>query len=163
MKVFIKNKLISLGGSSDILNENQEPVFRVDGKVVTFTRTKEMFDMEGKLLYTIRNRYFNFLSDKVYVYNAEGVKVATLKKNKFSFNLKYQILDSESEMSIEGKFFKGVSNIIKNGETVATITRDFSILNDAYILEAEDKDIAFYTALVIAFDNMLDQKDSDRH
>lgn len=163
MKVFIKNKLISLGGSSDILNENQEPVFRVEGKVVTFTRTKEMFDMENKLLYTIRNRYFNFLSDKVYVYNAEGVKVATLKKNKFSFNLKYQILDTESEMSIEGKFFKGVSNIIKNGETVATITRDFSILNDAYILEAEDKDIAFYTALVIAFDNMLDQKDSDRN
>ncbi len=162
MKVYIKNKLISLGGSSDILNENQEPIFRVDGKVITFTKKKEMFDMDGKLLYTIRNRYLNFFTDKVYVYNADGIKVATLKKNKFSFNLKYQILDTGSEMSIEGKIFTGVSHIIKDGETVATITRDFSILNDAFILEANEENIAFYTALVIAFDNMLDQKSNDR-
>ena len=33
MKLYIKNKLISLGGGSEVLNENKEPVFKVKGKM----------------------------------------------------------------------------------------------------------------------------------
>ena len=156
MKVFIKNKLISIGGGSDVLNENQEPVYRVEGKLVTFTKKKQMFDMQGNLLYTIRNKYWNFFSHKVFVFNAQGERVATIKKGKFSISAKYQILDTEDEMSIEGKLFSRTSKIIKNGEPAATITREFTLVNDAFTLEADEKDMAFYTALVIAFDNIKD-------
>ena len=161
MRVFIKNKLVSLGGSSEVLNENEEPVFKVKGKIFTFTKKKKMYDMQGKLLYTIRNKYWTFLCHKTMVIDAEGNKVATIKKSKWSFNRKHEILDTENEMSIDGKFFSRESRIIKNGKPVATITREITLVRDAFMLEADEKDIAFYTALVIAFDNLNDKKLKD--
>jgi len=161
MKVYIKNKLISLGGSSEVLDENEEMIFRVKGKIFTFTKKKKMYDKEGELLYTIRNRYWNMFSTKVFVKDANGVRVATIKKGKWSFNLDYQIEDTDDEMSIDGKFFSRHSRIMKNGQPVATISREFTLINDAFSLEADEKDIPFYTALVIAFDNLGDKKSKE--
>ena len=161
MKVFIKNKMLSLGEGSDVLNENQQPVFRVKGKVFSFTRKKEMYDMEGKLLYIIQNRFWNFFAHKAYIKNAEGQRLATIKKSKFSFNFNYKLEDCENEMSIEGKFFSRESRIMKNGQHAATILREFSLVNDAFSLEAEEQDIPFFTALVIGLDNIKDERDND--
>lgn len=161
MKVFIRNKIISIGGSSEVLNENKEPVFKVEGQIISFTKKKKMYNTSGELLYTIRNRYWNFFANKVFVYDANGEKIATIKKNKFSFNFKYQILDTADQMSIDGKFFSRKSTIMKNDQPVATITREFTLVEDAFTLEADEKDIAFYTALVIAFDNLKDKREDD--
>lgn len=163
MKVFIKNKIISFGGSSEVLNENQEPVFKVKGKIFSITKKKKMFDMQEKLVYTIRNKFWTAFCDKVIVKDENGDKVATIKKSKWSWNLDYQILDTEDEMSIDGKFFSRESHIMKNGQPVATITRDFALINDAFTLEADEKDIPFYTALVIAIDNLKDKKRKERN
>jgi len=46
MKLYVKNKLISVGGSSDVLNENQEPHFKVVGKVFSPTKKKVITDLE---------------------------------------------------------------------------------------------------------------------
>lgn len=162
MKVYIKNKIISLGGSSEVLNENQEPIFEIKGKWISITKKKKMYDMEGKLLYTIRNKYWTFFCDKSLVIDAEGERVATIKKGKWSWNLKYEILDTENEMSIDGKFFSRESKIMRNGTPVATISREFSLVKDAFSLEADEKEIPFFTALVIAFDNLRDKKDKER-
>ncbi len=51
MKVYIKNKFWSLSGGSSVLNENQEPVFQVKGKVFSFTRVKWLCDMQGNKIY----------------------------------------------------------------------------------------------------------------
>ena len=162
MKVYIKNKMISLGGSSEVLNEKMEPIFKVEGNVVTFTRKKKMYDMDYKLLYTIQNRYWNFFSHKVFVKDAEGKKIATIKKNKWSFNQKFEILDTEIPMSIDGKFFSATSHIMKDGQPSATIVREFTLINDAFTLEANEEDIPFYTALVIALDNLNDERTERR-
>lgn len=162
MKVFIKNKLISLGGSSEVLNENQESIYKVKGKVLTFTKKKKMYDMEGNLLYTIRNKYWIAYTSKVMVYDADGVKVATIKKHRWSIDAKYKIEDCVDEMSIEGKIWGLESKIMRNEEVAATITRQFTLVNDAFTLEADEKDIPFMTALVIAFDNITDKREKNR-
>ena len=161
MKVFIKNKILSIGDGSEVLKENHEPIFKVKGKVFTFTKKKRMYDMNDNLLYTIRNKYWTFFTNKAFVFNAKGEKVATIKKNKFSFNKKFEILDTFEEMSISGKFFNNTSSIMKNGEVSATIKRDFTLFKDAFTLEAKEEDIPFYTALVIALDNVIDEKQED--
>ena len=88
-----------------MLNENQEPIYQVKGKWISITKKKKMYDMEDKLLYTIRNKYWTFFCDKVMVFDADGERVAIIKKSKWSWNHKYEILDTENEMSIDGKFF----------------------------------------------------------
>ena len=64
-------------------------------------------------------------------------------------------------MEIDGKFFTGMSNIIKNGQQIGVIHREFSFMNDCFSLEANEEDIPFLTALVVAFDNLLDKKDEE--
>lgn len=161
MKVFIKNKLLSLGGDSDVLNENKEPIFKVKGKIFSFTKKKKLYNMQGELLYTIRNKFWNIFSNKVYIKNSQGDRVATIKKNKWSWNKNYKILNTEDDLKIEGKFFSLESQIIKNEQLVATINRQFTIVTDAFSLEADEKDIAFYTAIVIALDNIVDKRSKD--
>lgn len=161
MKVFIKNKLLSLGGDSDVLNENKEPIFKVKGKIFSFIKKKKLYNMQGELLYTIRNKFWNIFSNKVYIKNSQGDRVATIKKNKWSWNKNYKILNTEDDLKIEGKFFSLESQIIKNEQLVATINRQFTIMTDAFSLEADEKDIAFYTAIVIALDNIVDKRSKD--
>lgn len=161
MKVFIKNKLLSFGGDSDVLNENKEPVFKVKGKIFSFTKKKKLYNMQGEVLYTIRNKFWNIFSNKVYIKNSQGDRVATIKKNKWSWNKNYKILNTEDDLKIEGKFFSLESQIVKNEQLVATINRQFTIVTDAFSLEADEKDIAFYTAIVIALDNIVDKRSKD--
>lgn len=164
MKVFIKNKMISWGGSSNVLDESKQIIYKVKGRVKFLSPTKKkfMYDKDGNLLYTIRNRWFNFFANKVFVFDAEKNKVATIKKNKFSITGNYQIEDSVDSMQIKGKIFSRHSQIIRNEQVVANITQDFSIVNDYFTLEANETDIPFMTAIVIAFDNIKDKiQDND--
>lgn len=83
----------------------------------------------------------------------------TIKKGKLSFNANYKIEDCVDDMQIVGKIFSRESKIMRNRKQVGVITREFSIIADSFCLEGEENDIAFLTALVIAFDNI---KDKDR-
>ena len=161
MKVFIKNKLISWGGSSTVVNENEEPVFKVKGKIFSPTKKKKIYDMEGNLLYTVRNKYWTAFTRRVLINDADKNRVATIKKGKYSINSRFEIEDNEDAMEISGKIFSRTSKIIRNGEEVATITREFTFIRDAFCLEANEEEIAFMTALVIGFDNMKDDIQDD--
>lgn len=49
MKLFIKNKLTSIKGSSKVTNENNEEIFKVKGKFFSISRKKKIYDMQGNL------------------------------------------------------------------------------------------------------------------
>lgn len=70
----------------------------------------------------------------------------------------FEIEGLDSDMMIEGNFFGLTSKILKNGEALGTITRDLNMLEDHYTLEANEQDIPFLIALVIAVDNITDAK-----
>ena len=102
-----------------------------------------------------------FASNRVYIFDAEKNRIATIKKSKFSFNRNYKIEDTEDSMSIGGKFFSTTSTILKNDEPVGVIQRKILALTDSYSLEADEKDIPFLTALVIGLDNIKDKISED--
>ena len=57
MRVAIRNKWISLRGSSVVRDENEKDVMIVKGKFFTFTRKKFVQDLEGKTKYIVRNKF----------------------------------------------------------------------------------------------------------
>ena len=71
--------------------------------------------------------------------------------------MKFQIIDCVDSMEIQGRFFHRTSQILRNGQVAGTITNEFFTIKDSFCLEAEEKDIPFLTALVIAFDNLTDK------
>lgn len=155
MKVVIKNKFFSLGGSSSVKNENGEDVFFVKGRSLSPTHVKWVCDKEKHKLYKVRNKWFNFINERAYVYEGK-TKVAKVKHPLFS-GKKFVVEGYKEEILINGDFFSAQSTITRNGNPVGTINREFAVVNDTFTLEAEEKDMPFMIALVIAIDNILDK------
>ena len=158
MKVYIKNKFWSWGGGSSVVNENKEDVFKVKGKVFSITRKKYLCDLDGNRLYTIRNKWFNWFIHKAFIYDSDNNKIATVKDKWFNIKNEYFIEDYKDEIKIDGQFFSLSSTILKNGEPIGTIRRRITFINDAFELEANEQDMPFLIALVIAIDNITDKK-----
>lgn len=155
MKLYIKNKFISLGGSSTVKDEAGKDVFVVKGKILTFTHKKLIYDTSRNLLYKVRNKWFNFITHNAYIYDGDGEKIARVKR-KFGFRNQYVIEGYGSEISVEGDFLSWTLDIFRDGVQVGTIRRKFDF-TDSFVLETDtEDDAAFMVALVIAIDNITD-------
>ena len=158
MKVYIKNKIFSIGGGSSVLNENKEPVYKVKGRVFSFTHVKYVCDLEDERLFKIRNKWFNFFVHKAYIYDENKKKIATVKDKWFNTKGEYFVLGYKDEIKIEGKFFGLTSKILKNGVEIGIVRRQVALVADSFELEASEEDMPFLIALVIAIDNITDKK-----
>ena len=161
MKLFIKNKLMSLRGNSFVLDEEQKEVYKIKGKFFTITNKKRIYDMEGHLLFVVRNKIWTFMKKVCFISNAHGQKIAKVVNGDFDFKNRYKVMNYEDEIELDGLW--GKMDIKKNGEVVGRISRDFTIVRDAFTLDTEDVENAdFYVALTIAVDNINDSRTKRR-
>ena len=157
MKVFIKNKLVSWGGGSDVTDISGNPVYKVKGRVLSIGRRKIMCDLDGNTLFVIRNRWLNPIRHKTYIKDADGNRIATVYSKAFDLTRLYA--DTEhGQYTVQGKFFGRNSSILRDGVQVAILERQFTVIKDAFSLEASPEDMPFMTALVIALDNLCDNR-----
>ena len=162
MKVYVKNKLVSLRGSSNVVNENNEPVYMVQGKFFSPTKKKKICDLEGRVLYIVRNKWFNFFMPSTYICDENGEKLARLKKS-FSFKPNFVLEGYRDEIMIDGQAFNRHMQVIKNGEKMGTISREFDLFSDSFCVDCEPADMPFMIALTISIDNIYDKMSDDRH
>lgn len=158
MKVYIKNRVFSLGQGSSVVDENKNALFDVKGRAISITRKKFLYDANGQLLYSIRNKWINFFVHKAYIYDASGSKIATVKDKWFNVNQEYFVTGYKDEIKIQGKFFGLTSQILRNGNVIGTVRRQITFIADAFELEADERDIPFLIALVVALDNIHDKR-----
>lgn len=157
MKLYVKNKLGSIGGSSKVLDENKEPVYKVKGKIFSITRKKRICDLDGNVLYRVRNKYWHFFLKSAFIYDADGEKIVTVKR-KLRLKNDYSVQGTQDEIKIDGTIFGWNFKVIKNGEIIGTIKRNFTVFVDAFELDVDNPDDApFMIALVIAIDNITDR------
>lgn len=158
MKLYIKNKIFSLGGGSSVVDEQNKPVYTVKGKVFSPTRKKKICDLNGNVLYSVRNKWFNWFVHSAYVYDENKHKVARVKDKFFSVKGDFIVEGYQDEIKVDGKYLSFTSNIVKNGEVIGTIRRQITLIADAFELEANEEDMPFLIALIIAIDNIIDKK-----
>ena len=157
MKLYVKNKLGSIGGSSKVLNENNEPAYKVKGKIFSITRKKRICDLDGNVLYRVRNKYWHFFLKSAFIYDADGEKIVTVKR-KLRLKSDYSVQGTQDEIKIDGTIFGWNFKVIKNGEIIGTIKRNFTVFVDAFEIDVDNPDDApFMIALVIAIDNITDR------
>ena len=163
MQVSIRNKWISLRGGSTVKDMNEKDVLYVKGKFWTFTRKKFVQDMNGNLLYTVRNKFWTFFVRKALVYDKDGNQVAFMKKKFWSFHDRYFIDTKLGQIEIKGNILCFDYHISLKGKEIGHVSRKIS-LRDSFVLTIDDeykKDLAFFVALVIAIDNITDQRRQD--
>lgn len=135
MRIFVKNKLVTLRGSSFAVDQSGGQIFRIKGKFFTFTRKKFVMDMSGKKLFTVQTRFFNFIFHKSYVKGADGKKILSVR-NKIALNntLKIEPLNGE-DISLCGDFLNWNMTVFKNGLPIGDIHRDFDLFRDSFVLD----------------------------
>ena len=163
MQVSIRNKWISLRGGSTVKDMNEKDVLYVKGKFFTFTRKKFVQDMSGNLLYTVRNKFWTFFVRKALVYDKDGNQVAFMKKKFWSFHDHYFIETKLGQMEIRGNILYFDYHISLKGKEIGHVSRKIS-LRDSFVLDLDDEykeELPFFVALVIAIDNITDQRRDD--
>lgn len=163
MKIYIKNKIISMGGSSTAKNEKGEDIFFIKGKWVLFspTRKKKIYDKNKNLLYIVRNKWWNFIHHRAFIYDSNKEKIATLRREIFSNKTQFILEGYKDEISLDGNFFAWDLQVKKGNEIIGTIKRNFDLLRGSFELEADEENIAFLTSIVIAIDNIYDKAGSN--
>ena len=165
MKLFIKNNLVSLRGNSFVVDEEGNQVFKIKGKFFTVTNKKRVYDMDDNLLYVIRDKYWKFFSTSCFVFDADREKIAKLSNSDWDFKNKFKVLGYKDEIVISGNLSKWPAlkmEINRNGELIGSLTKDFTIIRDAYTLDIiSEEDAPLFVALTIAVDNIFDRRRRD--
>ena len=156
----VKNKGISLGGSSEVFDENDELVYKVQGKVFSPTKVKRIYDKENKIVFTVRNKFWRFFNRSAFIIDADGQKIAKVVKKFMSIN-KFIVQGYKDEITIDGKFINRAMPVIKNGQEIGAITREYKLLNDAFSVDSDEENMPFMVALTIAIDNINDEEKED--
>ena len=157
MKIIVKNKFVSWGGSSKVEDEAGKALYNVKGKVFSWTKKKTLRDLNGNVIYRIRNKWPTFMLHSAYIYDSEGNKVCKVKQTFFNFQNMYKIQECADDIQVEGYILSGMQ-VTCNGEYIGTIRKKFWALRDYFELDVPDgQDPTFLIALTIAIDNVEDK------
>lgn len=158
----IKNKMFSIRGNSTVKDENEVDRYVVKGSVVSLRKKKRIYDMEGNLLYTVKNKLIKWFMNSCYIYDSEGNKVARIKQKFKLFKKEFTLKGYADEIEIKGDFIQHCLDIYKNGEKIGEAGKKFFALVDSFRLDCyKDEDAPLLVALVIAIDNINDKNLSD--
>ena len=162
MQLAIRNKWISFRGSSIVRDMNEKDVLQVRGRFWTFTRKKYVQTMDGEVKYIVRNKFWTFFVHKAFVLEKDGkTRKAYIRRKFWSFHDRYFIKSDLGDLEICGNILLYNYRILLNGKEVGHVSRKIS-LRDSYVLTIDDNlDYYFFVALVIAIDNITDQRRSE--
>lgn len=162
MELNIRNKWFSLSGSSVVKDVNEKDVLKVKGKVFSMRRRKYIMDLDGNILYQVRNRFWNFFKHACYVFDKDGNKVATLTTKFWTVHDHYDIESSLGELIIRGNILGFDYHVYLNGKEIGHVARHISMRDSFTLTINDDQDVYFFVALVIGIDNIVDMRRDDQ-
>ena len=165
-----KNKFWSLRGHSTVNDISGAPAFEVKG-TFSLWRKKKIYDMEGNLLYIVRNKMIRFFMNSCYIYDGNKTKIARLKQKFHLLKGEFVLLGYKDEYAIDGTLgllSERNMTITRNGEVIGEAGRKFTSAGDVlgatdsfYLTAYHDEDAAFLVALIVAIDNIIDKNTRD--
>lgn len=153
---YIKQKAISFGDRYKIMDENQEVIYYVKGKVFSISHKMEFIRAKDEAtIYHFSRKIFSFLPT-YYMQDEALMDVATVRRP-ITFINKRLIIDSNlGDYEVEGTFWAHSFDIIKDGSVVASIKKKLIAWGDTYQITIEDvSNEAFLLGLVVLIDSIF--------
>ena len=161
MQLAIRNKWVSFRGSSVVKDVNEKDVLRVRGKFWTFTKKKYVETLDGEVKYIVRNKFWTLFQYRAFVLGPDNKILSTIRKKVFSLHDRYLVESPYGQIELKGNILGFDYHIYLNDKEVGHVARKIS-LRDSFVLDLDDGlDYYFFVALVIAIDNITDQRNSD--
>jgi uncharacterized protein YxjI len=161
-KFYVNEKFFSIGDQFDILDERQQPVYKVKEKLFTFGKQFSFINANGEQLAFCKQKLFRLMPQyQLFIRNR---LVATIKKRFTVFVKKYDILSEEGTYTIEGDVFAWNFQIAKDGNVFCHVHKNFTLFKDKYeISVGEGFDEILALNLVIILDSVHHDAKSRRH
>ena len=137
MELLIRNKWISLGGSSEVKDTNGNDVFVVKGKIFSFTQKKFLNDLDGNTKYIIRNKFWRLFTYRAFILDPQENVKAELRRKIFSLHDRYFVTSDFGNLEIVGNILQFNYRILLDGKEIGHVARKVS-LRDSFVLTAEE-------------------------
>ncbi|MBO5287632.1 MAG: LURP-one-related family protein [Clostridia bacterium] len=158
MTLYFKNKFFSFGGGSAVKDESDKEFYIVKGKVFSARKKKRLCSLDGELIYRVQNKFFNFFKHSAFIFDKDGNKIATVSTKPFNFKKDFIVTGLKDNITISGSWLSFTMDIHRNGQVIGSITREIDLFRDSFKVTADEADMPLVIALVIAIDNIIDNK-----
>ena len=140
-------------------DEAGQPVYSVDGKVLTLRDTVIVRDLDGKELAKVERKLIALRP--TYHITRQGEELAEVRKKIFSpFVDRFTIdVPGPDDLQVTGSLFEHEYRIARGGQVVATVSKHWLSLTETYGVDiAEGEDDVLILASVLALDLAQDRE-----
>jgi uncharacterized protein YxjI len=138
MRYQIRERLLRLGEDNDILNEAGEPVYQVDGKVLSLHGLMVVNDIAGNEVGTVSRKLVSLLATYE-IALAGGVNAEVHQRFSNPLHPKWTIAVAGGiELEMSGNLMGHDFTFNESGQTIATVSKAWISLADSYGVEIAD-------------------------
>jgi uncharacterized protein YxjI len=159
MRYMIREKFFHLGEDSTIMNEAGQPVFEVDGKILSLHDRLIVRDMAGNEVANIHRRLLALRP--TYEITRGADTLATFRKHFFNpFVDRFTVdIPGPDDLEMAGSLFEHEYSISLGGQVVAVVSKRWFSLTDTYGVDiAPGHDDLLILACVLALDLAEDRE-----
>ncbi len=154
MKLYMKQQVFTLVDRFSIYDEFENEAYWVEGDFFTIGKKLDIFDNANQHKAYIHQKVLSFLPR--YFIEINGTDVAEVVKHFTLFNQKFSVTGYDWE--VDGDFLAHEYEIYRDNYTIATISREWFTLGDAYSINISDGvDPVPVISVVLIIDAILSQ------
>ena len=163
MRYQVRERLLRLGEDNDILNEAGEPVYQVDGKVLSLHGLTVVNDLAGNKVGTVSRKLISLLATYE-VALAGGVNAEVHQRFSSPLRPTWNIsVAGGAELEVTGNFLGHDFTFSESGQTVATVSKAWISLADSYGVDvAEGQNDLLILCSVLALEAEQDRSQHNR-
>lgn len=157
MKLYFKQKPISLRQRTEIYDEQGNVIFTALGELFSVARKMHIYDTNNSEVAFVQQRLMRLLPRfSVFV---DGQYIADIVKEIAFFKQRYRI--EGIDWTIDGDLFAHNYSIHSGGERIASIHKRWMSWGDSYEIEiVRETDIVLSLTVIVAIDCVLDASES---
>jgi uncharacterized protein YxjI len=157
-RYIMRQRMVALGQDFHINNAAGQPAFKIDGKVRLVKESLKFRDMQGNLLYKLDEKVLR-IRESFNILKPDG-QVATRVHNAIFDPLRERFtieIPGGEDMMTMGKVIWAQYDILRNGQPVAKISKQFSwIGRDQYVVDVlPGEDDCLILAITVVIDMMV--------
>ncbi|MHC4065830.1 MAG: LURP-one-related/scramblase family protein [Planctomycetota bacterium] len=159
MRYQLRQKLLALGDDFTIRDENDRPVYYVDGKVLALGKKLSFQDAARNELLFIKQKLLSWRS--TYHLLRQGELVAVVQRHLWAlFRTRLTIhVIGQPDLSVQGDLLEHDYAFSRDGATVAQVSKAWFTLADKYGVEVgEGQDPVLILACVVVIDLMCQSR-----
>ena len=158
MKLYVKQKVFSWKDKFNIYDEHGNEAYWVEGEVFSIGKKLNLYDIGNNHLAHIHQKVLSFLPR--YFIQMNGEDVSEVVKHFTLFNQKFSV--TGYDWQIDGDFLAHEYEIYRDNYTIATISKEWFTLGDAYSINITDGvDPVPVISIVLIIDAILAQSNNN--